>query len=156
MTYSCLKCKSLVTPTIQLLSPKMFTSLKKYVSLKVYQYELTTSLYMLEPWEKTLFNSIIFLGFSLFAISTYHYTSFSGEGRKQMSTLLLMHYLIVELLAFICWTRGPRKQCTYLEAIDRFGRKDYVKCVEYVRYYNAGSLASTTHRFSTTLIASVL
>ncbi|RUS22646.1 hypothetical protein BC938DRAFT_475220 [Jimgerdemannia flammicorona] len=52
----------------------MFATAKKYVSLKVYQYELTTSLYMLEPWEKTLFNSIIIVGVSLCALSAYHYT----------------------------------------------------------------------------------
>jgi hypothetical protein len=28
-----------------------------WVRLKYYQYELTTALYMLEPWEKTLFST---------------------------------------------------------------------------------------------------
>lgn len=31
-------------------------SVSKYLSKKVYQYELQTALYMLEPWEKILFS----------------------------------------------------------------------------------------------------
>lgn len=53
----CLSATLLTCPAHHLLLCQMLTSLKKYVSLKVYQYELTTSLYMLEPWEKTLFST---------------------------------------------------------------------------------------------------
>jgi hypothetical protein len=31
-------------------------SYSKYISTKIYQYELQTALYMLEPWEKALFS----------------------------------------------------------------------------------------------------
>lgn len=31
-------------------------SVSRYLSKKVYQYELQTALYMLEPWEKILFS----------------------------------------------------------------------------------------------------
>ncbi|ORX98229.1 hypothetical protein K493DRAFT_313729 [Basidiobolus meristosporus CBS 931.73] len=40
-------------------------SLTEKLYLKYYQYELTTALYMLEPWEKACFNSIVLIGFSL-------------------------------------------------------------------------------------------
>lgn len=32
------------------------SQLSKYISTKIYQYELQTALYMLEPWEKALFS----------------------------------------------------------------------------------------------------
>ncbi|KAI8919583.1 hypothetical protein BC831DRAFT_515853 [Entophlyctis helioformis] len=55
-------------------------SLVKRVKLWVYKYELTLGLYMLEPWEKTAFNSIVLL-FSLFFVYTCYrwlpsYTSY--------------------------------------------------------------------------------
>ncbi|ORY02019.1 hypothetical protein K493DRAFT_208853 [Basidiobolus meristosporus CBS 931.73] len=34
-------------------------SIKKHISLKYYQYELVTCIYMLEPWEKVIFNSFV-------------------------------------------------------------------------------------------------
>ncbi|CAG8483557.1 9581_t:CDS:2 [Funneliformis mosseae] len=33
----------------------MFKTFRKHLALKNYQYEITTGLYMLEPWEKALF-----------------------------------------------------------------------------------------------------
>ncbi|KAH6569366.1 hypothetical protein BASA50_009897 [Batrachochytrium salamandrivorans] len=41
----------------------------KAIQLRIYQYELTVGLYMLEPWEKAAFNSIV-LVFSAFFIYT--------------------------------------------------------------------------------------
>ncbi|RKP39823.1 hypothetical protein BJ085DRAFT_38299 [Dimargaris cristalligena] len=43
------------------------------VKLSIYQYEVTTGLYMLEPWEKTIFNSIVLVGllFSMYTAYTY-------------------------------------------------------------------------------------
>ncbi|CAO3664747.1 unnamed protein product [Rhizopus stolonifer] len=50
------------------------SSLSKYLSTKVYQYELQTALYMLEPWEKALFNTIVLSILSLSFITMYQYT----------------------------------------------------------------------------------
>ncbi|KAI8061204.1 hypothetical protein BDF21DRAFT_429078 [Thamnidium elegans] len=51
-------------------------NLSKYLSKKVYQYELQTALYMLEPWEKVLFNSLA-LFLLIFSIATvYHFTPY--------------------------------------------------------------------------------
>ncbi|KAJ3046156.1 hypothetical protein HDU99_009823, partial [Rhizoclosmatium hyalinum] len=41
-------------------------SLSKWISLKIYQYELTFGLYMLEPWEKYIFNIVFALFFTFF------------------------------------------------------------------------------------------
>jgi hypothetical protein len=35
-------------------------SISKFLSTKLYQYELQTALYMLEPWEKALFSKLKF------------------------------------------------------------------------------------------------
>ncbi|KAI9287056.1 small subunit of serine palmitoyltransferase-like protein [Umbelopsis sp. AD052] len=50
------------------------SQLSKYVSTKIYQYELQTALYMLEPWEKALFNSIVLVILSLAIMTVYQYT----------------------------------------------------------------------------------
>ncbi|KAI9255832.1 hypothetical protein EDC94DRAFT_616854 [Helicostylum pulchrum] len=51
-------------------------NLSKYLSKKVYQYELQTALYMLEPWEKIVFNSLA-LCLLIFSIATvYHFTPY--------------------------------------------------------------------------------
>ncbi|KAI7889141.1 small subunit of serine palmitoyltransferase-like protein [Mucor mucedo] len=48
--------------------------ISKYLSKKVYQYELQTALYMLEPWEKILFNSLALCLLSLSIATIYHFT----------------------------------------------------------------------------------
>lgn len=35
---------------------KSKSTVSEYLSTKIYQYELQTALYMLEPWEKALFS----------------------------------------------------------------------------------------------------
>ncbi|KAI8581885.1 hypothetical protein K450DRAFT_229705 [Umbelopsis ramanniana AG] len=50
------------------------SQLSKYISTKIYQYELQTALYMLEPWEKALFNSIVLVILSLAIMTVYQYT----------------------------------------------------------------------------------
>ncbi|KAI9252466.1 hypothetical protein BY458DRAFT_523088 [Sporodiniella umbellata] len=50
------------------------SSLSSYLSTKIYQYELQTALYMLEPWEKALFNTIVLSILSLSFITMYQYT----------------------------------------------------------------------------------
>ncbi|KAI9189093.1 hypothetical protein H9P43_000521 [Blastocladiella emersonii ATCC 22665] len=47
--------------------------LKKSVSLAYYRYELTTALYMLDFWEKCIFNSFVLLGFALFLYTSINY-----------------------------------------------------------------------------------
>ncbi|CAG8605902.1 7976_t:CDS:2 [Paraglomus brasilianum] len=51
----------------------MFQKIGNYLALKNYQYELTTALYMLEPWEKALFNSLVIIGSSLLVYATIFY-----------------------------------------------------------------------------------
>ncbi|KAI9346635.1 small subunit of serine palmitoyltransferase-like protein [Pilaira anomala] len=46
----------------------------KYFAKKVYQYELQTALYMLEPWEKVLFNSLALCLLCLSIATVYHFT----------------------------------------------------------------------------------
>ncbi|KAI9486187.1 MAG: hypothetical protein EXX96DRAFT_516059 [Benjaminiella poitrasii] len=45
-----------------------------YFSTLLYQYELQTALYMLEPWEKALFNTIVLSIISLSFVTMYQYT----------------------------------------------------------------------------------
>ncbi|KAI8377251.1 small subunit of serine palmitoyltransferase-like protein [Blakeslea trispora] len=49
-------------------------SISSYLSTKLYQYELQTALYMLEPWEKALFNTIVLSIISLSVITMYQYS----------------------------------------------------------------------------------
>ncbi|RHZ54755.1 hypothetical protein Glove_423g20 [Diversispora epigaea] len=51
----------------------MLTKIRRYLALKNYHYEITTALYMLEPWEKALFNSIVVvvLGFLIYTTVFY-------------------------------------------------------------------------------------
>jgi len=49
------------------------TNLVKWLQKKNYQYEVTFALYMLTPTEKFIFNSILFLTFSLFTIACVLY-----------------------------------------------------------------------------------
>ncbi|ORZ32680.1 hypothetical protein BCR44DRAFT_1501820 [Catenaria anguillulae PL171] len=48
--------------------------LKKRAQLAYYRYELTTALYMLDFWEKCIFNSLVLLGFILFIYTSINYT----------------------------------------------------------------------------------
>ncbi|CAO3652537.1 unnamed protein product [Mucor hiemalis] len=48
--------------------------MSNYLSTKLYQYELQTALYMLEPWEKALFNTIVLSIVSLSVVTMYQYT----------------------------------------------------------------------------------
>jgi len=51
----------------------MFQRIREWLSLKNYQYQVTTGIYMLEPWERTIFNAtlVTILGMSVY--STYAY-----------------------------------------------------------------------------------
>ncbi|CAO0800561.1 unnamed protein product [Mucor circinelloides] len=49
-------------------------SKRSFLSTKLYQYELQTALYMLEPWEKALFNTIVLSIVSLSVVTMYQYT----------------------------------------------------------------------------------
>ncbi|KAK3810903.1 MAG: small subunit of serine palmitoyltransferase-like protein [Benniella sp.] len=49
--------------------------LRSYVKQLNYSYEVTTGLYMLEPWEKAVFNSVVMVGFLLTTYATYNYVS---------------------------------------------------------------------------------
>ncbi|KAL1926778.1 hypothetical protein VTP01DRAFT_5424 [Rhizomucor pusillus] len=44
------------------------------ISKLIYQYELQTALYMLEPWEKALFNLVLFCTVSLSVMTVFQYT----------------------------------------------------------------------------------
>ncbi|KAF1806089.1 small subunit of serine palmitoyltransferase-like protein [Mucor lusitanicus] len=48
--------------------------MSSFLSTKLYQYELQTALYMLEPWEKALFNTIVLSIISLSVVTMYQYT----------------------------------------------------------------------------------
>ncbi|KAI8382989.1 hypothetical protein BD560DRAFT_206011 [Blakeslea trispora] len=50
-------------------------ALANYLSEKKYQYELQTALYMLEPWEKALFNSFALCLLVISAIAVYHFVT---------------------------------------------------------------------------------
>ncbi|KAF9971954.1 hypothetical protein BGZ73_005006 [Actinomortierella ambigua] len=39
------------------------------------KYQITLGLYMLEPWERAVFNSVMLLGFLLTTYATYNYFS---------------------------------------------------------------------------------
>ncbi|XP_072314517.1 serine palmitoyltransferase small subunit B [Eucyclogobius newberryi] len=48
-----------------------FKHLREYLAWLYYQYLLITGIYVLEPWEKSIFNSVLF-----FAIAMVIYTSY--------------------------------------------------------------------------------
>ncbi|KAI9484566.1 hypothetical protein BDB00DRAFT_744213, partial [Zychaea mexicana] len=48
--------------------------LSSSISTLIYKYELQTALYMLEPWEKALFNVILLSIISLSAMTVFQYT----------------------------------------------------------------------------------
>ncbi|KAI9494602.1 hypothetical protein BDB00DRAFT_817466 [Zychaea mexicana] len=52
----------------------MQKSLGYYVYEKFLQYELMTAVYVMEPWEKTLFNAILLIIVSLSFATFYQYT----------------------------------------------------------------------------------
>jgi hypothetical protein len=51
----------------------MLDIIKKRIALQYYRWELTTAIYMLEPWEKIIVNSLFLALFALaiFACITY-------------------------------------------------------------------------------------
>ncbi|KAI9219362.1 hypothetical protein BC828DRAFT_386351 [Blastocladiella britannica] len=49
-------------------------AIKKRVQLQYYRYELTTALYMLDFWEKCIFNGLFLLGFVLFVYTSLSYS----------------------------------------------------------------------------------
>ncbi|CAB4383346.1 hypothetical protein RhiirA5_495591 [Rhizophagus irregularis] len=57
----------------------MLKAIRNYLALKNYQYEVTTALYMLEPWEKALFNSIVIVFLALFTYTTFFYVFYLPE-----------------------------------------------------------------------------
>ncbi|KAI9099448.1 hypothetical protein DFS34DRAFT_617614 [Phlyctochytrium arcticum] len=46
---------------------------RSYLSLKLRQYEWTFGLYMMEPWEKAIFNTFVLFFFSMFMYTIYAY-----------------------------------------------------------------------------------
>ncbi|KAI8075924.1 small subunit of serine palmitoyltransferase-like protein [Gilbertella persicaria] len=49
------------------------SAISRYLSKKKYQYELQSALYMLEPWEKVLFNSLALCLLSVSIATAYHF-----------------------------------------------------------------------------------
>ncbi|KAJ8655520.1 hypothetical protein O0I10_008806 [Lichtheimia ornata] len=49
-------------------------SLSAYAYEKVIQYEMMTAVYVMEPWEKTLFNAVLLIIVSLSLATFYQYT----------------------------------------------------------------------------------
>ncbi|KAG0227580.1 hypothetical protein B0O80DRAFT_454195 [Mortierella sp. GBAus27b] len=47
--------------------------LRSYLKQLNYSYEVTTGLYMLEPWEKAVFNSVVMVALLLTTYATYNY-----------------------------------------------------------------------------------
>ncbi|KAJ9058609.1 hypothetical protein DSO57_1000866 [Entomophthora muscae] len=47
--------------------------LQKYLSLKYYQYEVTTAIYILEPWEKCCINTLVATGLCLSLYTSFIY-----------------------------------------------------------------------------------
>ncbi|XP_005989257.1 serine palmitoyltransferase small subunit A [Latimeria chalumnae] len=56
----------------------------KYMSWLYYQYLLVTALYMLEPWERTVFNSLLV---SVFGMAVY-----TGYVFMPQHILAILHY----------------------------------------------------------------
>ncbi|KAF8985183.1 hypothetical protein BGZ46_005729 [Entomortierella lignicola] len=48
---------------------------RNFIKRANYSYEVTTGLYMLEPWEKAVFNSIVLVGILLTTYASYNYLS---------------------------------------------------------------------------------
>ncbi|CAG8548178.1 4657_t:CDS:2 [Paraglomus occultum] len=49
----------------------MFTNIKNYFAFKAYQSEVTTSTKGLDPWEKALFDSLIFVSITLLTYTAF-------------------------------------------------------------------------------------
>ncbi|CAG8641743.1 5651_t:CDS:2 [Paraglomus occultum] len=49
----------------------MFTEIKNYFAFKTYQSEVTTSTKGLDPWEKALFDSLVFVSITLLTYTTF-------------------------------------------------------------------------------------
>jgi len=74
----------------------MLKAIRNYLALKNYRYEVTTALYMLEPWEKALFNSIIIVFLALLAYTTFFYVFYLPEQLTYFASRL-SYYLGVSL-----------------------------------------------------------
>lgn len=43
----------------------MLQKVREWLSLKNYQYQVTTGIYMLEPWERTIFSILFYMNYSM-------------------------------------------------------------------------------------------
>ncbi|XP_005930071.1 serine palmitoyltransferase small subunit B isoform X1 [Haplochromis burtoni] len=48
-----------------------FKNLREYLAWLYYQYLLITGIYVLEPWEKSIFNSILFSAIAMVVYTSY-------------------------------------------------------------------------------------
>lgn len=48
-----------------------FKSLREYLAWLYYQYLLITGIYVLEPWEKSIFNSVLFSAIAMVIYTSY-------------------------------------------------------------------------------------
>lgn len=78
-----------------------FKSLREYLCWLYYQYLLITGIYVLEPWEKSIFNSVLFSAIAMVIYTSYIFVPihlrlalefFSGVlGDQRQSTMALMN-----------------------------------------------------------------
>ncbi|KAG7215607.1 hypothetical protein INR49_022133 [Caranx melampygus] len=78
-----------------------FKNLREYLAWLYYQYLLITGIYVLEPWEKSIFNSILFSAIAMVIYTSYVFVPihirlalefFSGIfGGQPESTMALMN-----------------------------------------------------------------
>ncbi|XP_030600778.1 LOW QUALITY PROTEIN: serine palmitoyltransferase small subunit B [Archocentrus centrarchus] len=78
-----------------------FKNLREYLAWLYYQYLLITGIYVLEPWEKSIFNSILFSAIAMVVYTSYVFIPihvrlalefFSGIfGEQPESTVALMN-----------------------------------------------------------------
>ncbi|XP_053278890.1 serine palmitoyltransferase small subunit B [Pleuronectes platessa] len=79
----------------------IFKNLREYLAWLYYQYLLITGIYVLEPWEKSIFNSILFSAIAMVIYTSYVFVPihvrlalefFSGVfGGQTKSTMTLMN-----------------------------------------------------------------
>ncbi|XP_062242592.1 serine palmitoyltransferase small subunit B [Platichthys flesus] len=79
----------------------IFKNLREYLAWLYYQYLLITGIYVLEPWEKSIFNSILFSVIAMVIYTSYVFVPihmhlalefFSGVfGGQTKSTMTLMN-----------------------------------------------------------------
>ncbi|CAL9684050.1 unnamed protein product [Knipowitschia caucasica] len=78
-----------------------FKNLREYLAWLYYQYLLITGIYVLEPWEKSIFNSVLFSAIAMAIYTSYVFVPihlrlalefFSGIfGGQPQSTMTLMN-----------------------------------------------------------------